>query len=89
VMPGARVHGSEIVFARAAFVLSADQAAALAAHGDCHDLPHAGTHFSPGDPVCSVEAEGADARAVHAALAARRQSLRDALAHDTTKEETA
>ena len=68
------------MFARAPLVLDAAGAAALAARADCHDLPAAGSRFEAGDPVCSVEAEGADVEAVLAALAAKRQALRAAWA---------
>lgn len=71
--------GHEVVFARQAFCLSPAQAAMLAGAGDCHDLPAAGTAFAAGDPVCSIGALGNNADAVAAALAARRQALRDAL----------
>lgn len=74
------MRGSEIVLAREALVLSDDGARALAAAGDCHDLPAAGARFDAGDPVCSVSARAADAAAVAARLAARRQQLRAALA---------
>lgn len=74
------VRGSEIVFAREALVLTEAQASALAAAGDCHDLPAAGTRFAAGDPVCSLSTRADTADAVLAALAARRQALRDALA---------
>lgn len=76
----ATVRGSEIVFARAAVRLAPAGADALAAAGDCHDLPQAGTAFAAGDPVCSLSARGADVGAVLAALAARRRQLRDAFA---------
>ncbi len=78
----APLRGHEIVFARQAFCLSPAQAALLAGAGDCHDLPAAGTAFAAGDPVCSVSALGNNADAVAAALAVRRQALRDALSAD-------
>ncbi|WP_295636862.1 ATP-grasp domain-containing protein [uncultured Methylibium sp.] len=71
--------GHEIVFARQAFRLSPAQATMLAEAGDCHDLPAAGTAFAAGDPVCSIGALGNNADAVRAALASRRQALRDTL----------
>ncbi len=73
------MRGHEIVFARQAFRLSPAQAAMLADAGDCHDLPAAGTAFAAGDPVCSISALGNNADAVGAALASRRQALRDTL----------
>jgi predicted ATP-grasp superfamily ATP-dependent carboligase len=76
----APLRGTEIVFARAPLVFDAARAQALAARPDCHDLPAAGSRFAQGDPVCSVDAEGRDVNAVTAALAAKRQALRDAWA---------
>lgn len=75
---GVSLRGTEIVFARAPLAFDAARAQALAARPDCHDLPVAGSRFAPGDPVCSVDAEGPDVDAVIAALAAKRQALRDA-----------
>jgi len=75
-----RVRGIETVFARRAFTLGAADATALHARDDCHDLPHAGARFAPGDPVCSVSVLGNNPPEVHAALSARRQALRDQLA---------
>ena len=73
------MHGSETVFARRAFVLSAAQSQALAARSDCHDLPAAGSRFGPGEPVCSVHASGQDAPTVRRLLAEKRQALRQSL----------
>jgi predicted ATP-grasp superfamily ATP-dependent carboligase len=70
------LRGTEIVFARAPLELTPAHAAALAARGDCHDLPAAGSRFEAGDPVCSVTAQGAQVADVRAALAAKRQALR-------------
>lgn len=78
--PASPPRGTEIVFARTAFTLSDAQAAALAAHGDCHDLPAAGSRHAPGDPVCSVEAAGPTPDDVRAQLARRRAELRAAFA---------
>lgn len=75
-MPASTVRGSEIVFARQAFELSAAQAQALAQRDDCHDLPAAGSRFAAGDPVCSVQADGPAAQAVRERLAEKRQALR-------------
>lgn len=69
------VRGTEIVFARRALKLDAATAAVIAARPGCHDLPAAGTSFDAGDPVCSVDADGADADAVEAALARARDDL--------------
>jgi predicted ATP-grasp superfamily ATP-dependent carboligase len=71
------VAGQAIVYARRAFVLGEGAAAHLAATEHCHDLPHAGTRFATGDPVCSVEARAADAAALEALLAARRTAIED------------
>ncbi len=84
--PGLR--GTEIVCARRACVLGAGLAAQLAAATDCHDLPDpsgsAGTHFAPGDPVCSVSAQGSDVAAVQRALTERRAWVTAQLAAPTT-----
>ena len=74
------VRGTEIVFARTSVAFDAARAEALAARADCHDLPAAGSRFAPGDPVCSVDAQGPDVDAVIGALAAKRGALRDAWA---------
>ncbi|HSV71153.1 MAG TPA: ATP-grasp domain-containing protein [Methylibium sp.] len=73
--PGA-VRGTEILFARSALELGAAQAAELAARGDCHDLPAAGSRFAPGDAVCTLSASGHSADAVRERLAAARRALR-------------
>ncbi len=77
--PPGEVLGCEIVFARSAFALDADAAAALAARGDCHDLPAAGSHFAAGDAVCTLSASGPSATAVRDALDRERRTLRAAL----------
>jgi len=71
------VAGQAIVYARRAFALGEAAAARLAATDHCHDLPHAGTRFAIGDPVCSVDARAADAQALEALLAARRTAIED------------
>lgn len=73
--PADRVRGIEIVFARRALQLDAAGAAAIAAGPGVHDLPGAGAAFGPGDPLCSLSANGADADRVEAALAQRRDAL--------------
>lgn len=70
-----RTRGWAIVHARQPCALSAAAAAWLQAQPSTHDLPLAGQRFRPGDPLCSVSAEGADARQVLAALATRRTTL--------------
>lgn len=93
VLPAA-CNGIETVFARGAFQLDAEAAASLAARDDCHDLPHAGASFAPGDPVCSVSAVGNNAASVREKLAGKRQMLRAAWSapsgrpHNTWKETT-
>lgn len=67
--------GAEIVFARHALTIGAVAAQHLAARPGCHDLPRAGAAFTPGDPVCSVEATGADAAQVEARLATERDAI--------------
>jgi predicted ATP-grasp superfamily ATP-dependent carboligase len=79
------VRGTEIVFARTSLAFDAARAQSLAARADCHDLPAAGTRFAPGDPVCSVDAEGPDVDTVIGALAAKRRSLRDAWATENPR----
>lgn len=79
-VPDGPIAGTEIVFARSAFELDEVQAAALAARADCHDLPGAGTRFEAGDPVCSVSARGTGVGELRAALAGKRQALREAWA---------
>lgn len=73
--PQRAVRGYEIVFARRAITLDADQAAALAAAADTHDLPAAGQRFDAGDPMCSVTLAGPGAPEVLAGLGARRDAL--------------
>jgi predicted ATP-grasp superfamily ATP-dependent carboligase len=67
--------GAEIVFARHALTIDADAAQRLAERPGCHDLPEAGAAFTPGDPVCSVEAAGADAAQVEARLSEERYAI--------------
>ncbi|WP_353092631.1 ATP-grasp domain-containing protein [Methylibium sp.] len=76
----AALRGCEIVFARAAVQLTAAQAEALAARDDCHDLPAAGSRHAPGDPLCSVDADGASVAEVRHRLAEKRAALRASLA---------
>lgn len=75
--PDGLLRGSEVVFARRAMQLDDSQADALAARPDCHDLPAAGSHYAPGDPVCTVSARGRSVDALRNTLADKRQALRD------------
>jgi uncharacterized protein len=65
------LRGTEILFARRAGRVSPALAAQLSIATDCHDLPAAGTHFAPGDPVCSISAQGETLAAVQQGLAER------------------
>jgi predicted ATP-grasp superfamily ATP-dependent carboligase len=40
----------------------------------CHDIPRTGTRFAPGDPVCTVLAEGRDAAGAAALVRERRRA---------------
>ncbi|HSW26497.1 MAG TPA: ATP-grasp domain-containing protein [Burkholderiaceae bacterium] len=73
--PAAGVGGSEIVYAPRALRLDDAAAAALAAWPGAHDLPHAGTPFEAGDPLCSVTARGPDAESVKIGLARQRDAV--------------
>ena len=67
--PAACVGGTEIVYATRALRLDEAHADALAARPGAHDLPHAGTAFAAGDPLCSVTASGPDSDSVKIGLA--------------------
>ncbi|MCB1957254.1 MAG: ATP-grasp domain-containing protein [Rhodocyclaceae bacterium] len=69
----APTRGHEIVYARRALLLDADDCAAIAATGWCHDLPQPGTRLAWGDPLCSVSASGEDDVAVAGRLARQRK----------------
>ena len=73
--PAGRVGGTEIVVAPRALRLDEAAAAALASLPGAHDLPHAGTHFAAGDPLCSVTASGPDADSVKIGLARQRAAV--------------
>jgi predicted ATP-grasp superfamily ATP-dependent carboligase len=73
--PARSVGGTEIVFAPRALRLDDAAAAALASWPGAHDLPHAGTDFAAGDPLCSVAASGPDADSVKIALARLRDGV--------------
>ena len=69
------VTGIEIVFARRPLLLTDEAALILAMRPDVHDLPRAGAGFEAGDPVCSIAAEGANARHVMSQLEAASEGL--------------
>ena len=69
------VRGIEIVFARRPLRIGEAGALRLAGWPGCHDLPHAGTLFAPGDPVCSLQVSGARADHVETRLASGREAL--------------
>ncbi|HEY6513113.1 MAG TPA: ATP-grasp domain-containing protein, partial [Burkholderiaceae bacterium] len=73
--PEAGVGGSEIVWAPRPLRLGEAAAAALAAWPGTHDLPHAGTRFEAGDPLCSVTTRGPDAASVKIGLARQREAV--------------
>jgi predicted ATP-grasp superfamily ATP-dependent carboligase len=73
------VHGTEVVFAAHRLWLDEPAARRLAGQAACHDLPAAAGVFEAGDPVCSVCADGTDARAVHALLARQREAVHRSL----------
>jgi predicted ATP-grasp superfamily ATP-dependent carboligase len=73
--PATRIGGTEIVYATRALRLDEADAAALASRPGAHDLPHAGTDFAAGDPLCSVTASGPDAAAVKIGLARQRDAV--------------
>jgi len=73
--PAATVGGCEIVYAPRALRLDEAAATALASWPDAHDLPHAGTPFEAGDPLCSVSARGPDAASVKIGLARQREAV--------------
>lgn len=76
------VRGIEIVFAPRALQLDEASAAMIARWPGAHDLPHAGSRFMPGDPLCSLSAAGADADEVQAALTRARDALLQSLEND-------
>lgn len=73
--PRGPARGLRVVFARRALALDAAAAARIAAWPGAADLPAAGARFAPGEPVCTLEAEGADVVAVEAALVRAEQDL--------------
>ena len=71
--------GSEIIYAPCALQLDEAAARRLLEWPNVHDLPVAGAAFAPGDPLCSLSAEGVGAEQVKALLSAARDALLDAL----------
>lgn len=80
-IPGVR--GFEIVFARHALRVDARAAAVLGDWPRCHDKPFvadvSGASFEPGDPLCTLSAQGDDADSVQRALNADVERLLDTL----------
>ena len=77
--PADVVHGIEIVFAPRALRLDAAAAQLIAHWPDAHDLPHAGTAFMAGEPLCSLSASGSDASQVRGTLMRGCEALLHAL----------
>jgi predicted ATP-grasp superfamily ATP-dependent carboligase len=73
--PLGSIGGIEIVYATRALRLDEADADALASRLGAHDLPHAGTEFAAGDPLCSVTADGPDAGSVKIGLARQRDAV--------------
>ena len=73
--PADAARGIAIVFAPRPLRLDDVTAELIARWPDAHDLPHAGTVFMPGDPLCSLSASGADAAQVQVALTQSREAL--------------
>jgi predicted ATP-grasp superfamily ATP-dependent carboligase len=73
------VRGIAIVFVARALRLDAAAAERIAHWPGAHDLPHAGTVFMPGDPLCSLSARGADAAQVQDVMVQRRDALLQSL----------
>lgn len=82
-LPGAPpVRGARalrIVYAPCGTTIDGSRALALAARPQVHDRPAAGTRCAPGEPVCSVETEGADLAAAEAAAEAEVAVLKNLL----------
>lgn len=75
VDPALAVHGWEIVYPRRPLTLSTEDARWLALQPATHDLPWAGQHFVPGQPLCSVSASAASLQQVLQQLTTRRETL--------------
>ncbi len=73
--PRGPARGLRIVHARRALALDGAAAERIAAWPGAADLPPAGARFAPGEPVCTLEAAGADAAAVEAGLVRAEQDL--------------
>lgn len=54
----ARVRGFRPIYAHRPLRLTEATCSALADTGWCHDIPASGSHFEPGQPVCTVSAVG-------------------------------
>jgi predicted ATP-grasp superfamily ATP-dependent carboligase len=76
------VNGLEIVFAPRALRLDEGMAQRLQRLPWVHDQPGA-AHFNPGEPVCSLSAQGATAGAVRALLRSRHGALLEFLEAET------
>lgn len=88
-LPAHAVHplglrGTQVLLARRACAVDSSVARELAALGHVHDRPMPGNRFAPGDPVCSVDAEGDDVGTVEQRL---RERLRQAEQSLKTPEE--
>jgi predicted ATP-grasp superfamily ATP-dependent carboligase len=71
----ATVRGFETVFARRAGQVHAADAAWLAGHAWCCDIPQPGTRHAWGDPLCTVRAQAGSVDAVLQQLSARRRAV--------------
>ena len=83
---GTLVHGHRTVFAARACTWSGDEAIAPADRACLHDRPAAGTAFAPGEPVCTVSAEGPGLDATERLLDERAARVRGALRHHADRE---
>lgn len=73
--PAQGARALRIVYAPVGTTIDNGRALALAARPKVHDRPPAGTHCAAGEPVCTVETEGADAAAAEAAAEAEAAAL--------------
>lgn len=71
IAPAAGLRGVETVHVRRRLVVDARLADALASLPHVQDLPRPGTRCAPGDPLCSVVADGPDAATTRAQLLGR------------------
>lgn len=77
--PDAIVRGTEMIFAARPMHIDADGAARIERCEGARDLPQSGTRLAPGDPLCSLVAEGTDEADTTTQLARRRVALQAAL----------